>query len=265
MDTFDLQRELNRLLSPSPALTVDGDFGRASEATARRLLAAYPEAGRWGRDRVRLAAMQEVCRRAGHDPGPIDGLNGPQTRAALDAWAAVAAGENPNWRDALPPPAPSPAVANSWPRQANARQAFGEPGARLITVTLPYPMRLSWEPATVVRRMSIHRDVAASAVRVLERAAAHYGEAGLKELGLDLFGGCYNNRAMRGGTALSMHAYGVALDFDPDRNQLRWGRDRARLARPDAAPWWDMWEAEGWVSLGRAANYDWMHVQAARL
>ena len=70
---------------------------------------------------------------------------------------------------------------------------------------------------------------------------------------------------MRGGTQYSMHSWGIAIDFDPERNQLNWGRDRARLAAADCVPFWDIWEAEGWVSLGRARNFDWMHVQAARL
>ncbi len=70
---------------------------------------------------------------------------------------------------------------------------------------------------------------------------------------------------MRGGQSYSMHSWGIAIDFDPERNQLKWGRPRARLSHSDAAPFWDAWEAEGWVSLGRARNFDWMHVQAARL
>jgi hypothetical protein len=37
------------------------------------------------------------------------------------------------------------------------------------------------------------------------------------------------------------------------------------MAQPEYAPFLDLWEAEGFVSLGRARNFDWMHVQAARL
>jgi len=62
-----------------------------------------------------------------------------------------------------------------------------------------------------------------------------------------------------------MHAWSIAIDFDPARNKLSWNNTRARLAKPDAVKFWELWEAEGWVSLGRARNYDWMHVQAARL
>ena len=84
-------------------------------------------------------------------------------------------------------------------------------------------------------------------------------------LGLDLFGGCFNYRPMRGGTALSMHSWGIAYDGDPERNQLRWGRDRAEFAKPAFDPFWAIVEAHGAVSLGRARNYDWMHFQFANL
>jgi len=57
---------------------------------------------------------------------------------------------------------------------------------------------------------------------------------------------------------------GGSADFDPERNRLQWGRDRAAFARPEYDAWWRQWEEEGWVSLGRTANFDWMHVQAAR-
>ncbi|MCF8078467.1 MAG: hypothetical protein K9K88_04215 [Desulfobacterales bacterium] len=46
---------------------------------------------------------------------------------------------------------------------------------------------------------------------------------------------------------------------------LKWGRDRAHFARTEYDAWWRLWEEEGWVSLGRQRNFDWMHVQAAQL
>ncbi len=81
----------------------------------------------------------------------------------------------------------------------------------------------------------------------------------------DQFGGSLNVRRIRGGKSWSMHSWGIAIDFDPANNQLRWGRDRARFAKPEYEAFWAAWEEEGWVSLGRTRNFDWMHVQAARL
>lgn len=37
------------------------------------------------------------------------------------------------------------------------------------------------------------------------------------------------------------------------------------FCKPDYINWRECWEKEGWVSLGRQRNYDWMHVQAAKL
>lgn len=72
-------------------------------------------------------------------------------------------------------------------------------------------------------------------------------------------------RKMRGGSKWSMHAWGIAIDIDPSNNRLRWGKDKARLARPEYDEWWQIWEGHGWTSLGRVKDYDWMHIQAARL
>jgi hypothetical protein len=69
---------------------------------------------------------------------------------------------------------------------------------------------------------------------------------------------------MRGGNAWSMHSWGIAFDFDPDRNQLKWGRDKAAFGRPEYGKWFELWE-EGAISLGRARNFDWMQTQFATL
>ncbi|KZM49053.1 M15 family metallopeptidase, partial [Labrenzia sp. OB1] len=116
-----------------------------------------------------------------------------------------------------------------------------------------------------VRTITLHSKVAASAERAFHKIRGLYSDRQIKDLGLDLFGGSLNVRRMRGGSRYSMHSWGIAIDFDPERNRLSWKRPQARLSLDDAIPFWRAWEAEGWVSLGRAANFDWMHVQAARL
>ena len=93
----------------------------------------------------------------------------------------------------------------------------------------------------------------------------HYGEHEIEELRLDLFGGDYHPRRKRGGAAWSTHSWGIAIDWDPSHNRLKWGRGHARLAEPDYEDWWRIWEEQGWTSLGRVRNFDWMHVQATRL
>jgi hypothetical protein len=151
-----------------------------------------------------------------------------------------------------------------WPRQRECASFYGAPGTGHALIDLPYPMRIAWDPHVAIRRITIHRRCSDSACRVLTKVHTFYGHEQIRDLGLDLFGGCFNNRPMRGGTALSMHAFACAIDFDPARNLLKWSHAKARLARPDAARFWELWEEEGWLSLGRARDFDWMHVQAAR-
>ena len=93
-------------------------------------------------------------------------------------------------------------------------------------------MRLAWDKSQSVSHIGCHAKVAPSVGRVFQKVHAHYGDAELKRLRLDLFGGCFANRKKRGGSTWSTHAWAVALDFDPERNQLKWGRDRASLDHP---------------------------------
>ena len=104
-----------------------------------------------------------------------------------------------------------------------------------------------------------------SLYRVLNKVLSAYGENEIHRLGLDLFGGCLNVRKKRGGSQMSTHSWGIAVDYDPSHNKLRWGMDRARFAKPEYLEWWKIWESEGWVSLGRQRNFDWMHIQAAKV
>ena len=197
--------------------------------------------------------------------GPVDGLWGPQTNAGfLELEYQLEHGKpQPPWRpDEIEVPNP-----HKWPvqRSPEFRDFFGERGSQLMMIDLPYEMKLSWDLRTRTRRTRCHAKVADSLQRVLHKVRNIYGDEEISKLHLDHFGGCFNDRPIRNGLLPSTHSWGIALDFDPSRNQLNWGRDRAALAHPDYTDWWKCWEEEGWISLGRKRNFDWMHVQAARL
>lgn len=254
-------------LNPGPVDGVLGDntYTAVSAALGRRQAALPPEWQGWPNSRRAVACLQLYCQEHSIEVGTIDGLWGPQTAYAVDALAYLTThGEpQPLWRDMVP----GNLNPHNWPSREESAliDYYGQPGARQTTITLPYPLRISWDLKKSVNAFSCHELVRPSLATCLNQVLDHYGADRIRKLGLDLWGGCLNPRRERGGSRWSTHAWGIAIDFDPDRNQLKWGRDRATLARPDYDAWWQIWEAEGWVSLGRTKNYDWMHVQAAKL
>lgn len=137
--------------------------------------------------------------------------------------------------------------------------------SNLVKINLPWEHRLSWQPAKKTNSFSCHLKVKNSLERVLNKVFDYYGNEKIKDLRLDYWGGCFNKRPIRGGSRPSMHSWGIAIDYDPVKNKLNWGRDKALFAKPEYFRWWEIWEEEGWVSLGRKRNYDWMHIQAAKI
>ena len=153
---------------------------------------------------------------------------------------------------------------SAWPKQDyDSMIAFYGPiGESQVKLELPYPMRLSWDMSKTVSNIRCHSKVSESLRRVLEGILSHYGTLEKVHLNrMDLFGGCLNVRKIRRGSSWSIHSWGCAIDLDPEHNQLEWGRDKATMPEEIIR----IFEDEGWVSLGSARNYDFMHFQAARL
>ncbi len=145
-----------------------------------------------------------------------------------------------------------------------AIEIFGKPnqqGSYLTAIKLPYPMRLAWDIKTEVKTMRCHKLVAENFTNVFTELLEVYGLPKIKELGIDLFGGCFNFRAMRGGSDYSRHSWGIAIDLDPLRNQLKETSKTARFARPEYKQMIDIFYKHGFESLGREENRDWMHFQ----
>lgn len=131
----------------------------------------------------------------------------------------------------------------------------------LTMIDLPYPMRIAWDKKTSVKRMSCHKDIAEPLKKVFADILSYYGLDQIQKLGIDLFGGCFNFRQMRGGSNYSVHAWGLAIDLDPERNLLKETAKTARFARLEYKPMIDIFYKHGFISLGREKNYDWMHFQ----
>jgi peptidoglycan hydrolase-like protein with peptidoglycan-binding domain len=156
----------------------------------------------------------------------------------------------------------------SWPLQRECNAFYGDPRgangqasakwerANLTTVKCPWVLRYSGRAVAGIR---IHKKAAASLARVLDAIWDRVGQsqAEIDRIGMSVYGGGYNFRLMRGGSNLSMHSWGCAVDFDPARNGLG-----------DKTPAMDRlvieeFEREGWEWGGHWSRPDGMHFQAA--
>ena len=141
---------------------------------------------------------------------------------------------------------------------------YGKPnqgGTYLTTIKLPYPMKLAWDKSTRVTTIRCHKLVADNFSSVFNEILEVYGLAKIQELGIDLFGGCFNFRSMRGGSDYSRHSWGIAIDLDPERNQLKETSRTARFARPEYDKLHEIFEKYGFENMGKVKGYDWMHFE----
>jgi hypothetical protein len=132
----------------------------------------------------------------------------------------------------------------------------------LVTIQVPYPLTLAWDVSSTVRKVRCHAKVADSLRAILERILSHYGSIDeVRRARMHFFGGCYEYRRIAGSSRLSTHAWGCAVDFDPDRNPLRkaWNSRDGMMPLDVVA----IFEGEGWQWGGRfESRPDCMHFQA---
>lgn len=148
-------------------------------------------------------------------------------------------------------------------QQATKRYGTPNPTGEgyLTTIQLPYPMRIAWDTDVSVSKMRCHKLVANNFSNVFNDLLTHYGYDKIKELGIDLFGGCFNYRKKINGSSWSMHSWAIAIDLDPARNTLRETSRTARFARPEYKPMIDIFYKHGFISLGVEKDMDWMHFE----
>ncbi len=144
---------------------------------------------------------------------------------------------------------------------------YGQPGDvnNLTKLLLPYPMRIAWKPESSVNSIQCHRLIANPLSNVFAELKECYGYEALKHLGIDLYGGCVNVRLMRGSKSKwSRHSWGIAIDLDPERNQLKMKAPQAKFSDPNYKDMIDIFYKHGFLGYGREKDYDWMHFEIAQ-
>lgn len=133
----------------------------------------------------------------------------------------------------------------------------------LTTIELPFPMIPSWDKRQTVTKIQCHKLIADKLKKALNDILCHYGLDEIKRLGINIYGGCFNYRLMRGGNQPSKHSWGIAIDLDPERNSLHATSATAQFAKPEYKAMIDIFYLNGFINLGREKNYDWMHFEIA--
>lgn len=147
----------------------------------------------------------------------------------------------------------------------SGKSAFGKAGCENMLVSVPvpanYPLKYDGKPVKSIR---IHKLVADRLAAALQDIINHYGEDIEKVApGACCYDGSYNFRNSRNSSSQSVHSWGLAIDFDAANNTMKMSAPKARLSQPIYEPFWNILEYHGFMSLGRHANYDHMHCQAA--
>jgi D-alanyl-D-alanine carboxypeptidase len=160
-------------------------------------------------------------------------------------------------------------MTNDWPLQKDCLAFYGDPRkaswlqANTIDVACPWPLKMG---DLVIPHILIHKKCAESLARVLNAVWDATGRnlTTIQRLHYDRYDGSYNLRLIRGSaTAMSMHAFAAAIDWDAADNAQH---SQKHLLQDDSllvAKFKD----EGWIWGGdwSPGSIDAMHVQAARV
>lgn len=226
----------------------------------------------WPDLRKAVAAEQVVLTKAGFYTGEIDGYSGPQTQYARKTFAATQPSTLPQTAPTVVP-ASTPSPHGPWPLQDDCDAFYGNPrggsgvsaawcSTNLIEVKCPWTLHMD---NITLHQIEIHRRCADSLARVLGAIwdACGQDQSKIEALHYDQYSGSFNYRPMRGGSRLSMHSYGVAIDWDSEENLQH---SQKHLFQSDSLLVVKFKE-EGWAWGGdwSAGSIDAMHVQAARV
>jgi len=163
--------------------------------------------------RFAVSNLQLSLMALGHDPGAVDGKEGPKLAAALDAYRATLPGA---------PAKPEPDVpADPWPDadEASMNAFYGQRGSgeNMTVMTLPVPLMLYSPEGPEVKSLYVNKKIAKPLYAALDEVSELPSHIIAKHE-IDVTGGVYNNRKTTSGSTWSTHSWGAAIDLSPRQN-----------------------------------------------
>ena len=126
----------------------------------------------------------------------------------------------------------------------------------------PFQMFLAWNKGQSINYFYCHELIHSMLEKSFDEINHCFSYSGIKNLGLHLYGGCFNYRKMRGSSSrLSRHSWAIALDLHPEANKLSWKADKASFAHEDFKEVIDIFYDAGFINYGIEKGYDWMHFE----
>lgn len=174
---------------------------------------------------------------------------------------------------------------NNWPKQdqASMNRYYGNPdrdrngqpdrdwvAANIVQLVPPYQLyypkengRTIIKRATKFKSLSVHKKCKDSLETCLKEIAKQFSPEEIIKYELDICGGTFVFRLKRGGSSLSIHSWGTAIDIS---HLINWfGRKYNEKAGMMPSKAVAIFKAEGWTWGGRWSTADGMHFQAAYL
>ena len=160
-------------------------------------------------------------------------------------------------------------MTNTWPLQLDCLAFYGDPRQKgwlqsnTIDITCPWPLVMG---NVAISHILIHKKCADSLTRVLGAVWNAVGRdvGKIIQFRYDQYDGSYNLRNIRGNaSALSMHAFAAAIDWDAVDNE----QHATKHLFQDNSLLIVKFKEEGWIWGGdwSSGSIDAMHVQAARV
>ena len=145
------------------------------------------------------------------------------------------------------------------PRGMNGTSSPKWESENLVLWEPPYPMYYSDGNHTRMWHLRVHKKCRDTFDAAFRDVLNHFGQEKITELRLDITGGTFCYRLERGGSRLSVHSWGCAIDMDPGHNPFphRWEANKGMINLDFAG----IMQSHGFCWRGAKGDIDSMHFQ----